>query len=297
MILTPFAAHGFHCLIPETWELQVFKGPWQGGHLVFVDHRTPTLALTWERTGRNPDFSRTLRVVAKRLERDIDARLVRTDPIPGRMGSMARFAANGGEFVVAMLVPDPEQNLVIVLRQLTPGAPRDLYQAMESLHVYPSDAAIPWRFHGLALDLPPWWRLHSSQLMVGMARAVWFHRPHNCVKTHAVLVMRRYACASRLLDEGDVGAWLTQRLSHDEMIDTQQTDSDGTVQMRVLGPGSSLWRRLWRKHETRHLAVWVDDPADRLVVQEWKGLGRPLPPLRSCHNLKDRALPQQEDAR
>ncbi|MFW5698838.1 MAG: hypothetical protein ACOCYN_03195 [Planctomycetota bacterium] len=291
-----FAIHGFSFRIPATWELRVNKGYWGNGYQMFIDHRTPTLNLTWERFSRTPDYDRTVARMAKRATQHSDLKVTKVEPITGsRQGLRVRLEGSEGVFHAAVLRPDPDVNLVLVIRQMLPGSALPLNRLVDSSHALAEDAPTPWRFHGLALDLPPWWRLHGTEHMVGLTRAVWFHRPKNRLKTAGVLVLRRYACASRILREITIDRWIEERLEKRETMRQRAYASDGTFSAIADAPGLSPWRRLRGVREERHLAAWIEEGEDRLVVQEWKGAGPPLPPLRYPQDPKDGALPRMEN--
>ena len=161
---------------------------------------------------------------------------------------------------------------------------------LDRVLVHGDDQPCPWRIHGLKADLPPWWRLHALEYVPGLARAVFFHWPGGGHRRDQVLVLRRYACATRLLAGTTPEQWLTCRLDPGEEVRQRGTTSDGIAWADGLTRGDTLWRRLRRQRQHRRLHVWVEAEEDRLVVQEWKGTGEPLPPLRSARSLNDVGL-------
>ena len=114
--------------------------------------------------------------------------------------------------------------------------------------------------------------------------------PDNSVKANQVLVLRRLACAGRVLAGRSLCEWLRGSLHNHEHADEIQ-HSDGTTELHCIRPGATFWRRVRGLREARHLLAWIDADADRLTIQEWTGSGLPLPCLRQPSAPQGGALP------
>lgn len=290
MDVRPLAMHGFACLVPTDWDLVVNKGDHRGGYLVLSAGHVPQLNLTWDRQPKTPDFRRSLASMARKLQKEDRSTMDRADELPGGRGLMARFQAADGLRHVVFLRPDPDLAWVLVLRQLVPGSNEVIRQVADSCRVYPRDAErTPWRFYQLAVDLHGFWQLTGVHHLVGMTRALWFHRPDPRKRPDGALVMRRYALAERILHGKALDDWVAEHLRRRERLVESQIANDGTFVGIADAPGT-WFQRLRGQPDRRHLCAWIDQAHDRLVLQEFKGHCQPLPVLRYPGDLKDVGL-------
>ena len=175
----------------------------------------------------------------------------------------------------------PTSGLTLVLRQLAPGSGAELTTlgaAVQGVHV---NQAAPWRIYGLDLELPSGWRLEGLQQLAGLVRGVWFHYGPRALRPDQALVMRRMACAGRLLGDGSMRDWVRGGLGYGERA-TGEHEQDGVVRVSTTAPATNWWRRWCGRHDQREIHAWRIAAGDRLMVQEWKGLGAPLPCLRGA---------------
>lgn len=272
------ALHGFRCRIPQRWEVALNRGDWRRGHLVLAERRRAALNLSWDRAVRHPDLERTITRIARRMGREHRATRAAEEALPG--GTLVRFAAEDGVRHVAAWRPRADLPLVLVARQCDPGPADELRAVARSSDAVDDDQPAPWCIHGLDLVLPPRFRLAGMLDAVGMVRAVWFRHPDGNHKIDQLLVLRRFACAGRLLEGAGIGAWIARHLRRGERLEEERTAADGSWSGVVSVPGDGWWRRLRGVREERHLHAWIEPGPDRLVIQEWKGRGgEPLPPL------------------
>lgn len=276
------AIHGIVSRIPGEWDVAINRGNRQAGYVVLVHRRHPLLNLTWDRRPRRPDIDKTLRSIARRLAKQAEARLDHTEALPGE-GMLARFIAPKGAIHVAIFRPDAEEPGTMILRQLSPGTADSLRAVVAETRICRADEVTPWRLHEIAVDLPPTWRLQGIQQYPGLVRAVWFRvtsKPH---RHDQVLVLRRFACAGRMLGEADVASWVAKRLARGERIEEHRILPGPLWSARCSAPGGNWYKRIRRIRDRRLLHAWIEDDRDRLLLQEWKGVGEPLPPLTDHH--------------
>jgi len=276
-----FAVHGWECTIPAGWHVQVLRGTWRGGYAVLVEDRTPRLNLTWERGPRNPDADRTIRSLGRRIRRehrDAPPRLVGRESLHGADGSFARWVGSDGDLHAAV-VRDDRAAVTFVVRQLAMGPGHAVKALALSCRGQDLTAPIRWRLFGLDCRLPADWRLEGVHHLVGLTRAVWMHYVGRRGKVDQVLIMRRFACASRILRDTDLRTWLEERREPRETTVTTVREAD-VLHLETRIPGPSWWDRVCRRFQTRHLYAWIEEDADRLNVQEWKGSGASLECLR-----------------
>ncbi len=175
----------------------------------------------------------------------------------------------------------PAAGLTLVARQLAPGGSQDMRALIAAVRGVGLDQAAPWRIYGLDLALPPFWRLEGLQQLAGLVRAVWFRYPGRALRPDQLLVMRRMACASRLLGSASLGAWVRSGLSRREVV-AGSSETGGLVHLSTTLPAATWWRRLRDSRDRRELYAWTVAEGDRLMVQEWKGAADPLPCLRDA---------------
>lgn len=272
------ALHGFSLRVPADWDLAVNAGEWRRGVLVLAADREARLSLSWERSRRKPDWDRSITTLATRAGREHQARVVQVEPRADG-GRFVKLRADDGDRHAVLFQPDPQQGLLVVLRQLAPGGSDVLRELASATRAHPTDAPLPWSLHGLRCTLPPTWRLVGVHNLLGLQRAVWFRTLREGRRPDALLVLRRYACASQQLGEGSIGAWLRSRLGPGETIVTDN-ENDLGYQGISDGPGSTWWRRFRKIRERRHLYAWREPELDRLILQEFKGAAPELPCLR-----------------
>jgi len=283
------ALHGFALALPPDWEVVSNRGDWSAGNVVLVERHVPQLSLSWQRQQREPDFGRTLAKLERRVHREQQALPEGRTAL--RHGQLSRYRAQAGDYHAAVIRPDPEQPLTLILRQLSPGSEAQLRTLIDSCMVFDEgrDAVIPWRLHDMRADLPSGWRLEAVQDLVGVTRMMWVHYvPGRRRRSDQLLVLRRLACAERQLEGLDPQSWLHRRIDHHRERLLEPGYQDDLFTSWVDAPGDNLWRR-WRGiRERRHVAIWTETAEDRLLVQEWKGAGdHPLPPLRDCRAFED----------
>jgi len=284
------AWQGLRFYLPEAYEVAGTYGAWSDGHLLVACDRQPRLSVTWKRERLRPVLERTLASAVKRLLKDHpDAQLI-GDEAAGADGLVRRYSAPNGGYAVAVRY-FPEAGVTVVWRQLTSGSSTAFGDGVRACEAFANDAAAPWAIHGLSCILPAWWRCEGVQALAGLTRGVWMHYPNEQVKADRVLVMRRLACASRVLNGRSLAEWLRGSLQRQEIALDATARSDGVSELRCSRPGATLWRRLRGLREERHLTAWLDADADRLTIQEWTGRGEPLPCLRQPTAAQGGALP------
>ena len=270
------AVHGIGQLVPHTWDVVATYGDWRRGQVLFAEDRRPRLSLSWQRHAAAPDLARTLRGAGKSIVADHPHSVPAGDEALGSDGLLARWSSPGAPVLAAVRRIG---TATLVWRQLGADTPCPMRAIADSAWAVADDAPARWRVHGLELDLPAWWRLEGLSRVPGLARGAWAHRPGGSWRADQILVMRRLACASRILPGLDPAPWLRQHLARDEQIVAEES-GDGAARLRLSRPGRTWWQRLRGQRATRELHAWVETAADRVVVQEWIGAGEPLPGLR-----------------
>jgi hypothetical protein len=272
------AIHGVRCRLPSGWEVVGTYGGWRTGHLLVAEGRTARLSLSWARHAASPDLGRTLRTAGRRIDRDHVTGVMVAQEAIADGGLIGTWDGPHGTFHAAVRHL-PSAGVTIIVRQLASGPAAPLRQLMTSVQGFTAAQGSPWRLYGLAVDLPAWWRLEGLQQLAGLVRGVWFRYPDGAMRADQVLVVRRFACASRLLEGASLGAWVRAGVHRRERILTEQ-EVDGVVQVSTALPASNWWRRLRGQSDRRELYAWTVAAGDRLVLQEWKGACDPLPCLR-----------------
>ncbi|MBA3847983.1 MAG: hypothetical protein H0X45_15245 [Planctomycetes bacterium] len=273
-LVTAIALHGFAHPLPAGWELAANWGNWRAGRLVLADELRAHVQLSWARSSRTPDLAATLARAGKKLARAHPGAGMWDHRFESDRG-FACWRAHDGDRHVA--VRRFACGVSLVWQQVHPGSERDLEKLVDATTAVANDQPAPWRLHGLDLELPPWWRLEGVQHVAGLVRALWCRYPDDRVRPDQLLVVRRIACAHVVLGERTLDAWLRAHLRRSEVATSGR---DGDVAMvEATAPGPTWWRRLRRQHDRRRLHAWIEDDADRLVIQEWKGSTGPLPCL------------------
>jgi hypothetical protein len=272
------AMHGLRCRLPDDWEPVGTYGTSRKGYVLVAEGREARLSVSWERDAITPDLERSLSAVGKRLRREHGCGEVAAREAVGRDGLMGHWDSPAGEFHAAVR-HFPEAKLTLIARQLAPGPAAPVRQAVSEAEGWAEHQSAPWQLYGLDLMLPPWWRLEGIQQLAGLVRGVWFHHPDGKLRVDQVLVVRRFACASRLIAGTTFAAWIKAGLQARERVEAEN-EADGVLHLGTLRPGKTWWRRLRGQEERRDFHAWIEDPADRMVLQEWSGEGRPLPCLR-----------------
>jgi hypothetical protein len=274
------ALHGFVIPLETGDEVVGTYGGWRRGHLLVAAGRQARLSISWARHAAAPDLSRTLRAAGRRSGPGQVAGLQVADEAIDGHARLGSWDSPQGAFHAAVRHL-PAAGLTLVVRQLAPGGSAEMRTLIAAVHGVASDQAAPWRIYGLDLELPPSWRLEGLQQLAGLVRAVWFRYPGRALRPDQLLVMRRLACASRLLASSSLGDWVRSGLSRREQL-TGSSEDGGLVHLSTTLPAGSWWRRLRGKSDRRELYAWTVAEGDRLVLQEWKGAADPLPCLRGA---------------
>lgn len=256
--------------LPPTWEVVGSYGGWKRGQILVAEDRQPRLAITWNRHQARPDLDRTLVKVARKHLREANARSIAPVQAWGPDAGAVALVGGTSEIILASRWYS-ESRTTLIWRQLSPGAKGLLRRITDATTVCSDGEPVPWRIHGLDLTLPPEWRSEGLQVLAGMVRAVWF-RYRNPRSVDHVLVMRRYACATLILEGKPVLDWLRKQADEKETV-TVLADGADHAGLTCEGPGKTLWRRLRGHREQRVLHAWLDPDADRLTVQETCGTG------------------------
>ncbi|GDY13520.1 hypothetical protein LBMAG53_23980 [Planctomycetota bacterium] len=274
--MAELALHGWRIPLPVEVEPVGIYGHWRNGHALLARGRQAVLAISWERTAITPDPQRTLNKITATIRRQ--ERVGRAE-IAADQRSASWTGPSGTWHAVFRQLP--ESGLVLVARQLVPATPDDLRRMLAEAEGFAAATRWPWDVHGIAIELPAWWRLAGLHQVAGLARAVWFLQPpakitadREGMRTTAVLVARRYALASRILAGRSPVDWLRVSLRAQEHVTTEETSS-GVTLATVDGPGSTWWRRWRGRRETTRYRLTVDAAADRLLVLEFRGGGDP----------------------
>lgn len=289
-MVDPLALHGLCCTLPAGCEVVATYGDWRRGHLIAAADRTPRLALTWRRHRAAPDLQRTLATAGRRLTRGDVVGEPAGQSALGADGVIGRWRSPGGAFHAGVRTV-ATAGVTMVARQLQPGTQEELGSFLRSVEAHGEDAPWPWRLYGLDADLPPWWRLEGVSQLAGLARAVWFHQPRWAARPDQVLVLRRLACASRVLAGRTLVDWVRSGLGRNEVVTSVGPGADvehgadaehgaGLMGMTTSVPARSWWGRICGQRATRSLHAWIDATDDRLTLQEWTGNGEALPCLR-----------------
>jgi len=283
------ALHGFELLPPTGWEVAGVSGHAGDGWLLLARQRTPVVRVAWRRRALAADAQRTLTNLGKDLQRrhGCGALAVRSQPHPDALAGT--WDGTDGAWHAAVRA---SQGVTLTAVALVPAVP--VADLMGTAQIHGADEAWPWRLHGLDVLLPPWWRLTGVQHFAGLVRALWQHQNPAQRRPDAVLVLRRLACASRVLagttrriqpvsagwdSSPSLKDWLTTGVDRRDTITRITTREDGVVHLVLTRPPAAWWWR-WRGHQDqREVWGWIDEAADRLTVQEWRGSGEPLPCL------------------
>ncbi len=283
---TRLALHGWACDLPPAAEPAATFGNWRAGQVLLAIDRRPLVGVSWERTAMPPDETKTLLKIARRLRAEHGI------PVGGQSDDLTRHA--GG--IVAIAVPTRAgifhaslrrcegAGVTLIARDLAPDAV-DHTGFLSHAAAWPVDAPWPWRIYGLDEVLPPWWRLESIEHVAGLVRALFFRFPPGRWRPgvqgrreRAVLVLRRWALAARLLAGQAPVDWLAGAIRRDETIEAVRELAAagavaGAIEATVRGPGATLWRRLRRQRDVRLFRLSLQADIDRLTVAEFKGEG------------------------
>jgi hypothetical protein len=283
---TRVAWQGLSLRLPSESEVAGTYGAWRSGYLLTAKERRPQLSVTWKRERLVPDLGRTLRQAVKRLRKDAHGAQAVADEAAGDNGLLRRFTTTAGDRIVAAR-HFADAGMTVIWRQLGAMEPRELAESIRAAEALPVDAAWPWTIHGLDCTLPPWWRCEGVQALAGLSRGVWMRYERDRVSPDQVMVLRRMACANRVLGGRSLADWLRASLHGKETVG-ETPRHDGVCELHCSAPALTLWGRLRGQRQERRLLAWVDAESDRLTVQEWTGRGAPLPCLRhqpSAHGV------------
>ena len=271
------AWQGLTLRLPQGWEVAGTYGNWKSGHLLLARDRAPVLRVSWERRREPIDLDRTLAKAAKRVQRETGCQALPGQESAGPDGAVLRCQGRSSEIAVGAR-RFAEAGLTVVWRQLAPSSVAGLTAMVRASDAVGEDAPAAWCMHGLACTLPPWWRNEGVQALAGLTRAVWFRYPQGRRGADQVLVLRRLACASRVLAGRPLEAWLRTTLHANETATAEP--NPGGVRLACTRPAANWWRRWRGRADGRQFHAWIDDAEDRVTVQEWVGGGEPLACLR-----------------
>jgi hypothetical protein len=274
------AIHGIVVPLPAGYEVVGTYGGWRRGHLLIAEGRQARLSVSWARHAAAPDLSRTLRTAGNRPDPGHVAGQQVAEEVIDQRARLGSWDGAQGAFHAAVR-HFPEAGITVVARQLAPGASQEMRILISAVRAIAPGQPAPWRIYGLDLELPPYWRLEGLQQLAGLVRAVWFRYPGQALRPDQLLVMRRLACASRLLAGSPLGDWVRSGLSQREQV-TASSENASVVHLSTTLPSANWWRRLRGRPDRRELYAWRVADLDRLVVQEWKGAADPLPCLRGA---------------
>jgi hypothetical protein len=288
----PIALHGLCCTLPAGCEVVATYGDWRRGHLVVAAGRLPRLALTWRRHRAAPDLQRTLTGAGRQLARGDVAGEPAGRSALGSDGLLGRWRSPDGDFHAGVRTL-AAAGTTLVARQLRPGGEAEIRDLLGAAQAHGDAEPWPWRLYGLEADLPPWWRLEGVQQLAGLARAVWFHQPPGQARPDQVLVLRRLACAGRVLAGRTLESWLRGGLARGETVHAVALHPGGDqLALATSLPARSWWSRLRGRRATRSLHAWIDAGDDRLTLQEWRGEPRGGGPLPCLRRSAPAAIPQ-----
>ncbi len=282
------ALHGIGCPLPAGWEAVGTAGGWRRGQaLIAAADGPPLLAVGWARETAMVEAPRVLEALERRMRRELGCGERRAcSAITG--GLLARWSAPAGELCGGVRwLPDSDgrpagAGVTLVVRALAPAGVAATHAAVAGAWARRDGQATPLRIYGLDLELPPWWRLEGVQQLAGLVRALFLHHPQGRLDRIAgALVVRRYACAERVLAGRTPAAWITDQLGRRESV-VGSGVSDGVTAVRTRRPAHGWLRRLTGGSEGRSFHTWLETGGERLVLQEWYGTGTPVMCLRSA---------------
>lgn len=282
------ALHGIGCPLPAGWEAVGSAGGWRRGQvLVAASDGPPLLAIGWERAAATAEPPRLLAALERRMRSELGCGERRAcSAISG--GLLARWAAPPGELcggvrcVRPASAADAGPGVALVVRALAPAGVAAAHAALAGAWARAADQPTPLRIYGLDLELPPWWRLEGMQQLAGLVRALFLHHPQGRLDRIAgALVLRRFACAGRVLAGRTPAEWIAEQLGRRETV-LSSAVVDGVTAVGTRRPAPGWWRRLAGASEGRSFHAWLEAGGDRLVLQEWYGTGTPVMCLRSA---------------
>jgi hypothetical protein len=270
--------HGFTLVLPADWELSGLSGDTARGYIVlawtFADRpgREAVVRVAWRR-GAAVDAQRTLLALGREFTNcprkpahDEVVGTVRTGVWRNERGAWRAAVRVAGDVALTARVLLPDTVADLPLTDLLAGA--DIQDAVRT-------TIWSWRLHGLALDLPSAWRLRGLVHQAGLVRALWEHLPERGSRPDGLLVVRRLACADRLLAGGTPGDWLRRDLHAGDVVE-RESAAGGRFHLTLQRLGATWWRRWRGQRERVELTAWCDD-AGRLVVVEQRGAAERLP--------------------
>ena len=122
--------------------------------------------------------------------------------------------------------------------------------------------------------------MEGMQNLVGLTRGVWMHYPKGDRRAADVLTIRRFAMGTLVLGDHSVEEWLCSHMNSKDKIVERQTDQAGITRVQIDVKPKGWIRRFRGERDKRIFYAWREEELDRLIVQEWKGRGIPLPCLR-----------------
>jgi hypothetical protein len=265
------AWQGLSLRLPAGWEVAGTYGDWLSGHMLLARGRAPVLNVSWNRRREQPDLERTLAKAAKRVARETGCLALPGHEPAGPDGGVVRCQGRSSEIAIGAR-RFVDAGVVTVWRQLAPWSPSELAAMVRACTAVGDDEPAEWRIHGLSCTLPPWWRSQGVQALSGLSRAVWFRFPRGRRRADQVLVLRRLACAQRVLAGRTLEAWLRTGFYPKETAVAHELDGGG-VHLSCTRPAANWWRRWRGLTDRREFHAWIDEAEDRVTVQEWTGSG------------------------
>lgn len=260
---------GIDLYCPAHWEPAGMYGSWKAGQIIMAEGREPRMAVSWERKDMRPDIDKTAVKAAKQHMKRVGATNL-TPPEPlGVDGSLVRMIGGPTDRAVGVRRVESAK-ATLIWRQLAPGSMAMLRKMIRSADAAADNETATWVIHGLNITLPPKWRSEGIQVLAGFVRGVWFHYSGRYDQVDQALIMRRYACAERLLDGQSLVTWLIKQMGKAAICETIEQRAD-FVELACTTPAGSWWRKFRGKREKRQVYAWLEGDNDRLTVQETIG--------------------------
>lgn len=282
VVQTQIAFQGIEMFVPEGCELGGTMGHERSGWVLITRDRQPCMRIVWRRHAATPDLDRTLERAGQELQKIGGCGRLAVRTTPDDYQRCGIWDGPDGAWHAAVRWC-PTTHVTLAATALI--ADQDVAEIITTARIAGEADAWHWSMYGVDCELPAWWRLMGVQQYAGLTRAVWQHRPDGGVRTNQVLTMRRFACAHRMLAGHDLETWMRDGLGARERCISGHI-ADGIMRLEIEMPAALWWRRLRGGRDRRVLHGWVDDEHDRLFVQEWRGVGDPLPCLRRRENFR-----------
>jgi len=282
------AWQGITLRLPADTDVAATYGNWRSGHLILARDRAALLRVSWERRREVAELEPTLAQAAKRVRRETGCSALPGIEDAGADGGVIRCQGRTAELAVGAR-RFADATTTVVWRQLMPAPVNALVAMVRAANAVGDDGPTTWQIHGLTCSLPPWWRVEGVQALAGLARGVWFRYPNGRRGADQVLVVRRMACAGRVIGERTLEGWLRTTLHADETA-TVVSSGDDQVELACARPARSWWRRWRGQFDRRIFTAWRETESDRVTVQEWAGSGEPPECLRHATRAQGSGL-------